>query len=248
MLVEHLLNFLETSEIHGIIWICLHRYSTELASSIYEHLGEAGIDCTVDPVIFRPKRDKPFKVRPTAPIIIAEVMPKDFPASKISLILHYEPPPDSWKRANRLYNSVAQEALTTCLPSDETDHVETGDPQSSSLRSTSSSGSSTLPLPSEKGTPCIDRHNTDVIAHEEASAAPKEAETNDNLGSPFSRPEGATANPFAMTQTGHSCSIIVASHLKQNSNFMDALNSLNNINLCILDYKYLLAISQCSSK
>ena len=100
----------------GLVWDCRHRYPSDLAGLIHEHLVETGINCTVDPVIFRPRKEKQFqspKSRP--PNIIAEVMPKDFLPSKISLILHYEPPPQLWKRANKLYNSVSQEVLITCL-------------------------------------------------------------------------------------------------------------------------------------
>lgn len=230
-LVERLLEHFETIEVHGVIWICLHRHSTEIASLIYEHLGEAGIDCTVDPIIFRPKKEKIFQVRSTPPIIIAEVMPKEFPASKISLIVHYEPPPGEWRGANKKYNSVAQEALITCLPCVETDDVEIVDPQSSPFNDSCSSGSPTIPLPSQID-PAI------VITLDEVENTTPNEIANDP-GSPCCGLQGATANPF-VTQPNYSCSIIIASRLKRNGDFVEALNSVGDIQVRDYDYRYYL--------
>jgi hypothetical protein len=72
------------------VWIRLLRHSNVIAPHIYALLTEAGIDCVVDPRIWRCGNSKMFDGSQN--VIIAEKIASNFPRDLLSLIINYERP------------------------------------------------------------------------------------------------------------------------------------------------------------
>ena len=72
------------------VWIRLLRHSNVIAPHIYALLTEAGIDCVVDPRIWRCGNSQVFDGSQN--VIIAEKIASDFPRDLLSLIINYERP------------------------------------------------------------------------------------------------------------------------------------------------------------
>lgn len=72
------------------VWIRLLRHSDVIAPRIHSILTAAGIDCIVDPRIWRCTNPQIFHGQQT--VIIAEKIASDFPHNLLSLVINYERP------------------------------------------------------------------------------------------------------------------------------------------------------------
>ena len=86
-----ILQHVEESKNAGCkVWVRLLRHSDVIAPRIYALLTEAGIDCVVDPRIWRCGNSQVFDGSQN--VIIAEKIASDFPRNLLTLIINYERP------------------------------------------------------------------------------------------------------------------------------------------------------------
>ncbi len=96
------------------IWIRLYRHSNIIAERIERLLASVDVQCQVDPQIECPESEGSFLPSGNYPVFVAEQVSKSFPASMLSLIIHYEWP--SSVEMDRQFARITQKAIEISRP------------------------------------------------------------------------------------------------------------------------------------